>query len=561
MSAPLIALLVFVGLGSALLVLRGWRELRAGRRGRFVVGVIGALMGLTFARLTVWTTQLPVLRGSAWSVKDAAIRAGALMSGLFFLWASLAVLVPILFDLVEKRAFSLFVAVRHIRSQKSGFLSVISILSIAGVSISSCALCGASSVMGGFSADLKRKILGNNAHIVVDQTSLAPFGDGEALVERIRKSPHVVGASPVLYGEVMITSNSNLAGVVVRGVDPNTVGNVIDLPANIEVGKFEYLSKPEMLLHLPESEVIGLGPGGEPYTKGPESFAFDYDPITREKLPPPPIRPAIVVGRELAKTLHVYVGDEVTLISPLGDLGPMGVMPKTKRFRVAAVFFSGMYEYDASHVYTTLDAAREYFGMPGKVSAIDVKVDDPELEEFDFAKSPTIGAAATFEQAIGRPELRVRDWRGINKNLFSALKVERIAVFMILTMITVVASFSIICTLLLLVTEKSKDIAILKALGASDGTILRTFILEGVVIGFLGTVFGVSSGAASCIGLKWFGVRLDPDVYYIDRLPIAVNPVDFALVAVSAIVICTLATVYPALAASSIRPVDGLRFE
>jgi lipoprotein-releasing system permease protein len=314
----------------------------------------------------------------------------------------------------------------------------------------------------------------------------------------------------------------------------------------------EYLSSPEKLLHLPEKEIIGLGPGGEPYTKGPETLGFEIDPVTREKLPPPPVRPGIIVGRELAKTLHVYVGDEVTLISPLGDLGPMGVMPKTKRFRVAAVFFSGMYEYDASHVYTTLDAAREYFGMPGKVSAVDVKVDDPELDGFDFG---------AFEAAVARPELRIRDWRGINKNLFSALKVEKIAVFLILTLMTVAASFCIICTLLLLVTEKTKDIAILKALGATDGAILRTFILEGVLVGFLGTFLGVSSATASFKGLEWFGVRLDPDVYYIDRLPVAVNASDFVLVAVSAIVICTLATVYPAVAASSIRPVDGLRFD
>jgi lipoprotein-releasing system permease protein len=552
MSIALLVLLFSVGLGSVLFVVRGVRRAMKRERGKVVTSALGAVAGIVFIRLTYWAMTLPILRGSAWTVKDAAVRAGALLSGLVFLWAGLAVVVPLAFDVAERRAFALFVAIRHVRSKKSGFLSAISGLSIAGVAIASFVLCGATSVMGGFAADLKRKILGNNAHIVVDQTSLAPFEGGEELLARVRKAPHVVGASPVLYGEVMITSSSNLAGVVVRGIDPGTIGTVIDLPTNIEVGKMEYLSSPDKLLHLPEKEIIGLGPGGEPYTKGPETLGFEIDPVTREKLPPPPVRPGIIVGRELAKTLHVYVGDEVTLISPLGDLGPMGVMPKTKRFRVAAVFFSGMYEYDASHVYTTLDSAREYFGMPGKVSAIDVKVDDPELDGFDFGG---------FEAAVARPELRIRDWRGINKNLFSALKVEKIAVFLILTLMTVAASFCIICTLLLLVTEKTKDIAILKALGATDGAILRTFILEGVLVGFLGTFLGVSSATASFKGLEWFGVRLDPDVYYIDRLPVAVNASDFVLVAVSAIVICTLATVYPAVAASSIRPVDGLRFD
>lgn len=552
MSVPLLVLLGLVGVASVLLLVRAVRSARDKKVGRAIAGTLGAFAGAFFIRLTYWTTKLPMLRGSAWSVKDAAVRAGALFSGLVLLWVGLSVVVPWIFDIVEKRAFSLFVAIRHVRSQKAGSLSLISVLSISGVAIASFVLCGATSVMGGFTADLKRKILGNNAHVVVDQTTLAPYEGGEELVERIRKAPHVVGASPVIYGEVMITSNSNLAGVVVRGIEPKTIGSVIDLPQNIEVGKLDYLASPDLLLHLPEKEIIGLGPGGEPYTKGPDSFVFEYDPITKEKLPPPPLRPGIIVGRELAKTLHVYVGDEVTLISPLGDLGPMGVMPKTKRFRVAAVFFSGMYEYDASHVYTTLESAREYFGMPGKVSAIDVKLDDPELDNFDLA---------AFEQVVARPELRVRDWRGINKNLFSALKVEKLVVFLVLTLMTLVASFCIICTLLLLVTEKTKDIAVLKALGASDGMILRTFILEGVVVGILGTFLGVSSATASFKGLEWFGVRLDPDVYYIDRLPVAVNPSDFLLVAISATVICTLATVYPALAASSIRPVDGLRFE
>ncbi len=551
LSGWLLTLFALSAVGIVLLGLRTAHDARSKRGARTVFDALGVICGVAFVTLTGWTTKLPVLRGSAWSLKDTLIRAGALTTGLVFLWALLAIIVPFVFDRLEGRAFTFFVAVRHVRSQKSGFLSIISVLSIAGVTISSCALCDASSVMGGFSADLKRKILGNNAHIVVDQTSLVPWGEYEPVLDRIRKTPHVLGATPVLHGEVMITSNSNLAGVLVRGIDPASIRSVIEMPNNIEVGKLEYLERPELLMHLPEKEVIGIGPGGELYTKGPELPGLDMDPVTREAPPPPPVRPGIIVGRELAKTLHVYVGDEITLISPLGDLGPMGVMPRTKRFRVAGVFFSGMYEYDATHVYTTLATAQDYFGMQGKISAIDVKLEDGELAE---------EGAPEVRAAVDR-DLRVRDWREINKNLFSALKLEKVAVFLILSITTLVASFCIICTLLLMVTEKGKEIAILKAVGASDGAILRTFMLEGVIIGILGTVFGVSSGLATCAGLKWFGVRLDPDVYYIDRLPIAVNPGDFALVAVSAIVICTLATVYPALAASTVRPVDGLRYE
>jgi lipoprotein-releasing system permease protein len=230
----------------------------------------------------------------------------------------------------------------------------------------------------------------------------------------------------------------------------------------------------------------------------------------------------------------------------------MGVMPRTKKFRVAAIFYSGMYEYDASQIYTTADVAQDYFATPGKISAIDVKVDDAERAD---RLTPTVA------QAVGRPDLRVRDWREINKNLFGALTLERFATFIILSVLTIVASFCIICTLLLMVTEKGKEIAILKALGASDGAILRTFMTEGIIIGAIGTAFGVATGLAMCTGLAWFGLRLDPDVYYIDRLPISVSAGDFLIVAVSAMTICTLATIYPAQAASKLRPVDGLRYE
>jgi lipoprotein-releasing system permease protein len=242
----------------------------------------------------------------------------------------------------------------------------------------------------------------------------------------------------------------------------------------------------------------------------------------------------------------------VTLVSPLGDLGPMGIMPKTRKYRVAAIFYSGMYEYDATHVYVMLDEAQSYFASPGKITAIDVRVDHAENAD---ALTPAVAAA------VGRDDLRVRDWREMNKNLFSALKLERIATFLILSIEIIVASFCIICTLLLMMTEKAKEIAILKALGATDGAILRTFMSEGVIIGGIGTLLGVSTGVALCTGLAWFGLRLDPDVYYIDRLPINVSGWDYAAVTVAALTICTIATIFPAKQAARLRPVDGLRYE
>jgi lipoprotein-releasing system permease protein len=513
-----------------------------------------SLLALTavFCGLIFWVENLPTLRGSAWNIRDALIRASAIVTGVFVIILMMALILPYVLDQLEGRRFTAFVAARHVRSQKSGFLTIISVLSICGVAISSCALSSVVSVMGGFSQDLKRKILGNNAHIVVDTTPGTPFADYEAALERIRKIPGVVGATPVVHGEVMASSASNLAGVVVTGIEPSSIHSVIELAHNIEVGKLDYLEHPDKLTRLPPQEVIGIGPGGEQYYKGADlpGLGDDIDPSVRAVILNRSDRPGVILGRELAKTLHVYIGDDVTLVSPLGDLGPMGVMPRTKKFRVAAIFYSGMYEYDATYVYTMMDVAQDYFQTAGKISAIEVKVEDAERADLT---TPLVVAA------VGREDLRVRDWRDINKNLFSALKLERFATFIILSVAIMVASFCIVCTLLLMVTEKGKEIAILKALGASDGAILRTFIIEGMIIGGIGTVFGVVTGLAVCTGLSWFGLRLDPEVYYIDRLPISVNPGDFLTVALAALTICTLSTLYPAYAASRLRPVDGLR--
>ncbi len=318
---------------------------------------------------------------------------------------------------------------------------------------------------------------------------------------------------------------------------------MIDLVVNIEVGKFDYLTDTKTLANLPPETVIGLGVSGQEFRKGPKFSADDT---------PPDEFPGLIVGRELAKSLHVLVGDEVTLVAPLGDLGPMGVMPRTKRFRIAAVFYSGMYEYDSSHVYMSLPRAQEFLDLDKKITNIEIKVQD--AEQVAVVRDEVVAS-------IGSSDLRVRDWQELNRNLFSALKLEKIATFIILCIAITVACFCIICTLLLMVTEKSKEIAIIKSLGASDNMVLRVFMAEGVIIGAVGTVFGVVTGWVMCEGLKGFGVRLDPEVYYVDTLPIEVNLVDYALVAVCALVITVLATLYPALSASKLRPVDGIRYE
>ncbi|HEY3500827.1 MAG TPA: ABC transporter permease [Polyangiaceae bacterium] len=545
LAAGLVALVVYM----VRLVGRGqWRHLMGGLTAFFFAGALG---------FGSWTFQLPTPRGTYFVLWHQFVRVAAVLSGMGFILCAMALLIPKAFDRFEGRSFVPFVAARHVRSHKSGFLTVISVLSIAGVAVSSFALCLVVCIMGGFGADLKRKILGNNAHVKIESIAGGGFDMYRDLLDDARLVKGVHAATPVAGGEAMASSSSNTAGVLLRGIDPVTIGTVIDLMKNIEVGRFEYLTEPQKLLRLPPNEPIGLGPGGETYLKGP-SPSFDLggdklDADVADAIVPEDAYPGIVLGRELAKTLHVYIGDEITLVSPLGDLGPMGVLPKSRKFRVAAVFYSGMYEYDSSQAYVLLDSAQDFLDMQGKVTAIEIRVDDPERVDL-----PRPGVEGVIKE---RGDLRVRDWKELNRNLFSALQLEKVATFVILSLAILVASFCIICTLLLMVTEKSKEIAILKSLGASDPAILRIFMTEGMMIGGIGTVIGVATGLAGALGLLWFGVRLDPEVYYIDRLPISVDPFDFLMVAISAFLITTIATLYPALAASRLRPVDGIRYE
>lgn len=535
-------------------IVKGLRRLgQAGRRS-LLWGITGLSL-VAFLALGGWALKLPEPGAGYFILWHQIVRVGAALGATGFVIGFMALALPWMLDRVERRGFVNFVAARHVRATKSGFLTVISILSIAGVAVSSFALCAVVSIMGGFGADLKRKILGNNAHVRIDTISVGGFANWDKPLDAIRLTRGVEAATPVVGGEVMASSASNTAGVLLRGIEPESIGSVIDLRKNIEVGRFEFLTEPVKLTDLPENEPIGVGPGGERYLKGPHLKPWlgrDVDDDIAEAMRPPDVYPGLIIGRELAKTLHVYVGDEVRLVAPLGDLGPTGVIPRTRRFRVAAIFYSGMYEYDASQAYVLMGVAQTFFDLPGKVTAIDVKVEDAENVT---AVTPRI------RTAVARPDLRVRDWKDLNKNLFSALKLEKIATFIVLSLAIAVASFCIICTLLLMVTEKSKEIAILKAIGATNRSILRVFMTEGMIIGGIGTAFGVVTGLVSCLGLLYFGMRLDPEVYYVDRLPVEVDASNYFFVAVAAMVITLLATVYPALAASRLRPVEGIRYE
>ncbi|HTJ85421.1 MAG TPA: ABC transporter permease [Polyangiaceae bacterium] len=573
------AFLGFIGLLSVALFVRGLRPVAVGltskkerQAGPVVVGTLGALFGILFASLLTVALRNPRIPNEPFNRVLEAVRYSSLAAGVVFLGFVLAAGLPLGLDLLERSGFIAFVSARHVRATKSGFLTIISVLSILGVSVSSCALCSVTSVMGGFGHDLRQKILGNNPHVVVDTRGLDGFDQWEAPLAEIRKELGPDGhATPVVSGDAMSQSSTNTAGILLRGIDADTFGDVNDLPLNLEVGKWSYLTDEEALAHIPVGEVIGKLPDGTPKKKLPAVKFYSYDPTIDASVrdaakEEETALPGVILGREIAKSLHVYVGDEVSLVSPNGELGPAGILPRVKKFRVAAIFYTGVYEYDAAHGFITLPQAQKFFDLGEKITQIDARVSDPEKIEsfhprFERALRSAFDPAHRPDNAPPPPELRVRDWKEMNANLFSALKLERLATFLILSIAIVVASFCILCTLLLMVTEKGKQIAIMKALGASKQKILRIFMAEGVIIGAIGTVFGVALALAACTGLKWFGARLPPEVYYIDRLPVNVDVMEYLRVALAALVICTGSTIYPAWTASRLNPIEGLHHE
>jgi lipoprotein-releasing system permease protein len=488
---------------------------------------------------------------------------------------------PFALDAIERIGLMPLVASRHLRSKKSGFLAAISMLSVMAVMVSCIALTVTLSVMGGFRNDLKRKILSNNAHISIDKARGA-ITDWRDVLGQTQRIEHVTGASPFVSGEVMLSSATNLATGVLRGIDPKLIGKVNDLPDNLQAGKLEYLTSPEKLLDLPTSVLqtsllaplqkpdagvaeADAGAGEADAGAGTELKAEadrlqkkidEIEAFLREPARARPkdrdVLPGIIVGKELARALRLYVGDEVNVVAPLGTLGPTGPMPKARPFRVAGIFYSGMPEYDMKFTYVTLETGQKFLNLGESISGIDVRVTDIE-------RAPAVATA--IRGMIRRPEIRVRDWQELNKRLFGALALEKLAMFITLGIAIVVASFCIAGTLTLMVQEKGREVAILKAMGTSDRTVVGVFVIEGGLIGLLGASLGLFLGFMLCFAAEHFGVRMDPDVYYMDRLPVHMDLTEFAMTGVAAVLLCLAITIYPALLASRLRPVDALRYE
>ena len=261
--------------------------------------------------------------------------------------------------------------------------------------------------------------------------------------------------------------------------------------------------------------------------------------------------PGVLVGKELVKQINLYVGQEVKVISPLGQNSLAGQTPYIKPYRVAGVFFTGMYEYDLKLIYVELGTLQDFLDLPDVVTGIEIRVDDPEDTE---------SVVAQLRGQLGK-EYRIQDWKELNRSLFSALKLEKIAMFLVLAIIILVASFSIVGNLIMVVVEKAREIAVLKTLGASDSGVTRIFVVQGFFIGLVGTAIGVYLGLNACLFADTYGIGIPPDVYYIDRLPIHVDALSILQVAAAGLIISVAATIYPAQIASRLRPVQGLRYE
>jgi lipoprotein-releasing system permease protein len=281
----------------------------------------------------------------------------------------------------------------------------------------------------------------------------------------------------------------------------------------------------------------------------PEALVSE-DTLLGEPPPPPDVLPGLVVGQELARSLRLHVGDEVNVVSPNGEIGPTGPVPRTRPFRVAGIFYSGMYEYDMQMAYTDLETAQRFLMTGSGISGIEIKVDDWEHAE---------QAAERVRGVVERRELRVRSWQEVNRNLFGALELEKLAMFITLGIAILVASFCVVGTLTLMVQEKRREVAILKAMGAEDRQMVGMFLMQGLFIGLVGALSGLGLGYVVCFAAEHFGIHMDPEVYYIDQLPVHIDGVEFTLVGIAAVLVCVLATIYPAILGSRLKPVDALR--
>ncbi len=434
--------------------------------------------------------------------------------------------------------FEFFVGLRYLWStRRTRFLSLITVISVLGIAIGVAALVTVQSVMDGLQNQMKRSILGSKAHILVSTPDEA-FPAWRALLEKVRTVSGVSGVTPLVTSEVIVAAGEDVLGGIANGVDPATVGDVFLLPEQLAHEKSD-IKCLAAIGNCPELLSRRLRDPGA---------AFREDLLVERPRDLPPV----VIGKEMARYFHIMPGDVVTIITPTGGgMGPTGPLPLSKNFRVAGVFFTGMYEYDFASLYLPLPEAQSFLSLGDKVSAIAVKITDM----YDVDR-----VAARVREAVGNG-FTVKTWKEMNKNIFNALKMEKIVMFLILGFVVLVASFNIVATLLMLVLGKTREIAMLKALGASHRDIMVLFAFDGLVLGTIGTILGLVLGYGACIWLDGIELNFAQDVYYMTTLPVEMSGGLFILVAAAALIITFGATLYPSRYAARIRPAEGLRYE
>jgi lipoprotein-releasing system permease protein len=413
--------------------------------------------------------------------------------------------------------FELFVALKYLRAKRrQAAISVVTGISVVGVMAGVAALVIALAVNNGFREELEKKLLGATANINLIRTENDGIRNYEALTARLAREPHVVAAAPALYEEVLISSHQRAQGIILKGVDPEREVKVGDLLHRLKEGSLQGLTE-----HTP-----------------PKGATEDADPI--------------IIGKELAKSLGAFVGDTLLVTSPQGYLTPFEVVPKYRHFRVVGVFDSGFYDFDATWAFTTLDAAQRLFDLQGTVSVIEFKIDD-------IYKAPEVAEA--LKQQAGKG-FDTTTWMEQNKSLFSALSLERLVTILTIGLIVLVAALNIFITLAMMVMEKNRDIAVLMSMGAKERQVWAVFTLHGVLIGALGTLAGLVFGyGVSWLGDKFKLIPLQADVYSLASVPFHARPWDGVWIAAAALAISFLATLYPAVSAARLNPVEILRYE
>jgi lipoprotein-releasing system permease protein len=410
--------------------------------------------------------------------------------------------------------FEIFISRRYFKSKPNQtIIALINLLSIIGVAIGVTALIVVIAVMGGFESDLKSRILGIEPHLIIEHQS-APINDYQKITRSIEQNSQIVAAWPVVKLQAMLRSELRVAGATIKGVDPLSAGK------GLRIDSLEALSEK----------------------------AFTNPP---KELDSSPTLSPIVLGRSLGRTLGLIKGDTLFIISPRGALAPIGFVPYMKKFRVVDFFETGMYEYDGSLAFINLKDAQSLAHMKTAAGAIEMRVTD-------MYETKALG-----KQLISKlgPSYGFKDWIELNKNLFAALKLEKAGMFIALTLIILVATVSIISSLVMMVMEKTKDIAIFRTIGATGRSIQKLFVYQGMLIGVIGTGIGVIIGTLLCVlQQKYHIVTLPGDVYYITDLPVNLRFLDVASVAASALIICFLSTLYPARQAAQLNPVEAIRY-